>query len=134
MSNSLGARLRRMAEPNKQRKLVIGVDFDGVLHDGNAHHIGRPLPGAVTVLTDAKANGDTVIIHTCRARPSETYDGKYWRNTVAEVADFLQMHKIPFDEITALKPHADVFLDDRALQFINWDLASRDLINLRRTK
>lgn len=118
----------------RHRNLVLAVDFDGVLHDGTYTHIGEPHEGARGALLIARSFGNRIIIHTCRARPDEVVDGVRWNNTEREVAEWMAVHDIPFDEITALKPFADVYLDDRAIQFIDWHQAQSDLAMMRRQK
>lgn len=36
------------------------------------------------------------------------------------VTDWLRHHAIPFDEVTAIKPAAVFYLDDRAIRFDGW--------------
>lgn len=134
-SRSLGARLRALQNPQvRQRPLRLAVDFDGVMHGGSYGDIGEPLEGARGALLIARSFGDHIIIHTCRARPTETIDGVFWKNTVEEIEHWMAVHDIPFDEITALKPIADCYLDDRAIQFIDWHQAQSDLAMMRRQK
>lgn len=35
--------------------------------------------------------------------------------------DWLENHKIPYDEIYFGKPNADIYIDDNAKTFIGWD-------------
>lgn len=140
-SNSHGARLREAQErvafkAAGNRRLRLAVDFDATICDLRSFSFngvdGEPHDGAREVLRQARNNGDTIIVHTCRARPTETVDGKFWVNTTNHVAAWMDHHDIPYDEITALKPIADVYLDDKAIQFIDWHQASADLMMLRR--
>jgi hypothetical protein len=43
------------------------------------------------------------------------------------VAEWLKFYKIPHGEITALKPNADYFIDDKAIHFDSWDETLRTL-------
>jgi hypothetical protein len=134
-NNSHGARKRcQPVNAPKTRKLRLAIDFDGTLHTGSYTNIGEPMPWAREVLEDAHDNGDYIIIHTCRARPDETVNGKFWATSSHLVAGWLRDHSIPFDEITALKPYADVYIDDRAIEFVDWNVHGTDLYNLRRAQ
>lgn len=95
---------------------VIAVDFDGTLFDNAT---AEPMPHAVAAMLALKASGVRIIVHTCRARPDEVQRGKIWRNSEEFVHGWLHAHGIPFDDVTALKPIADWYIDDRALRFDN---------------
>ena len=105
-----------MAEIN-QRTKTLAVDFDGVIHRNKDTWRGRasikdiPVAGAVEALASLREEY-TIIVHTCRAR-SEA-------GTQA-VRQWLDKHGIEVDDVTALKPGADVYLDDKAVRFNgNW--------------
>lgn len=100
---------------------TIAVDFDGVINQYRNGFAGKgvfeePFKDARESLTRLRDDhGWTIIINTCR---SET----------DQVASYLDYHGIPYDEInhnptntklglSLAKPVADVYLDDRALQF-----------------
>jgi len=95
--------------------MIIAVDFDGTLHTGEWPGIGDPAPYAIEAMQRLKADGHTLIIWTCREIPYQAY-----------MMDWLEEHKIPFDEINenvgwevygynARKIAADVYIDDRNL-------------------
>ena len=77
---------------------------------------GKLIPGAPEAISELKALGYRIIIHT--ARPSH-------REHKERLVAYLQTHGIPFDEINtnshcewdAEKPVADLYIDDRALRF-----------------
>lgn len=102
---------------------ILAVDFDGTIADYRGYQ-GRsvflaPLPGAIQTLQQFKADGWRIIIFTCR-------------DETDEIAQYLERHQIPFDEINQSLPdgieysgkvYADVYLDDRAVTFRGWDIA-----------
>jgi hypothetical protein len=48
--------------------------------------------------------------------------------------NWLQKYDIPYDEIYFGKPHADVYIDDNAFRFTNWDVIENDGSNLPMSK
>lgn len=95
--------------------MIYAIDFDGVVHD-NLHPIvgrkmGPPVKGAIESLTRLKNEKHTIIIHSVWGHPSGA----------ATIAKWMNYYGIPFDEITNVKPKADVYLDDRGMKFTSWD-------------
>ena len=94
--------------------MIIAVDFDGTLHDGEYPNIGEPLKDAVTVMRQLHDEGHTLIIWSCRA--GAAYD---------EMIRWLEGMEIPFDCVNEQDPdnmaaygndtrkvYADVYIDD----------------------
>ena len=95
--------------------MIIAVDFDGTLHNGEWPAIGEPLPYAVEAMNAFKSDGHTLVIWTCREGRLQT-----------EMANWLFENAITFDRINenigweqygynARKVNADVYIDDRNL-------------------
>ena len=97
---------------------TICIDIDGTITHYidwvDAHTFGEVLPHCAEAIHHLKADGWFVIIYSTRAD----------RN---EITRFLNEHNVPFDAINENpnqpanavggKPYADVYLDDRAIQF-----------------
>lgn len=103
-------------------KIVIAVDFDGVLNtyasgwEGSSAIISdSPNEGAIEWLQAVLSHGGfEVFIHSCRCRQEEG---------IAAMYAWLLRHGLSrklADEIvfTKLKPNAEIFLDDHAMQFV----------------
>ena len=90
--------------------MVIGIDFDGTIHNCGhpipGRHMGPPMRGAKEILTRLKRQGHGIVIHTC--------------NREKIVADWMHYYEIPYDLIWTQKPNCDVFIDDRAITFTDW--------------
>lgn len=98
------------------RKKNLAVDLDGTLLEYNGYkgatHFGDPLPGMVDLLNKVKEAGWCIIIWTAR------------RETGA-MKEHLAKHNIPYDYINchpwpkdgSNKVSADIYLDDRAINF-----------------
>lgn len=94
---------------------ILAIDFDGVIHDIKhpvpGRRMGPPMDGAKEALDEFASEGYKIIIFTVRAGT---------KSSVKAVEDWLNYYIIPFDEVTNIKPNADVFIDDRAIHFISW--------------
>jgi len=104
------------------RPKVIAVDLDGVILEFDKwkghKHFGKPIPGAREALEKLKELGFVIVIWTTR-------------DNVDDIARVLKEHNIPFDYINenpfqppdcSNKIYADVYVDDRAVEFNgNWD-------------
>lgn len=108
--------------------MIFAVDFDNVLMDPHnrvpGYKMGRPIPGAVAALRAMRERGDTIIIHTVRAN---TGPASCWH-----VEEWLNHFQVPFDRVTAIKPNADAYIDDKAVPFTDWDQVQLELENIRR--
>lgn len=85
---------------------IIAVDFDGVISEK-----GRVMPMAREGLQELIDRGYRVIVHTLRAR---TVNGR------AHVIEWLNAYDLPYHDVTAVKPPALAFIDDKAIHFTNW--------------
>lgn len=91
---------------------ILAIDFDGVLMNPAdvklGYTMGEPVDGAVEGMQTLHRAGHQLIVHTVRGdRPHH-------------VQDWLKWFKIPFSEVTRLKPEADIYLDDHAVRFQSW--------------
>ncbi len=109
---------------------TIAIDFDGVIHEfenWEGHtKFNNMIPGAkeaIDKLIDEL--GYTIIIYTCRSR-------------IDAVKSFLKRHGIRYhyinenpyqpEDVSPAKMFADLYIDDRAIQFRNWQQALNDII------
>ncbi len=92
--------------------MTIMVDLDGVICTEERtfdRPLAEPLPGAREALEKLRADGHTIIIYTARGW-AEFRVTKAW----------LDQHAMPYDAIHMGKPIAHVWIDDRAIRFMNW--------------
>lgn len=92
---------------------IIAIDFDDTTHNSKnpkpGMKMGPPMDGAVESIQALKAAGNIIIIHTVRDR-------------FQPVMEWLDYYKIPYDDVTNIKPNAKWFIDDKAIEFRgNWE-------------
>lgn len=94
---------------------AISIDFDGVLHDYSGGWTGYkpeggPVPGAVEFTSDLQDQGFQVIVSSCRALTD--LGRRYIREWLDDNG-----FRMEFMHVTAEKPHAEFYIDDRAIRF-----------------
>jgi hydroxymethylpyrimidine pyrophosphatase-like HAD family hydrolase len=115
---------------DRQKPLIIAVDFDGTIVEHRYPEIGEIIPSAFEVLQELQENGHKLILWTFR-------DGEYLK----EAVDFCLDNGIMFYAINESSPNeefnkymsrkinADIFIDDRNVGgFIGWENIRRILI------
>jgi len=107
-----------------QADKVLCIDFDGVLYPRDELFASpAPIPGAKAAMQRLRRAGYKLVIFTSRLSP--TYldaQGEDFGEQRAYVEGLLERDGIPFDDVTAEKVPAAVYLDDRALRFDdNWN-------------
>lgn len=110
---------------------TIAIDFDGVIHsfefgfhDGTIY--GTPLPGSLESIKKI-AEKYKIVIYTAKAKKDRPLiNGKTGTELVWE---WLKNYEIDtfIADVTAEKPRAVCYIDDKAIQFINWNQALNDL-------
>lgn len=120
--------------------MKIAIDFDGVIHgyskgyqDGDLYD--PPVPGASEAMKKMKEAGHYLYIFTTRTnkifkKPGDGKDEKYQENQIKE---YMAKYDIPYDKIwTFGKPMADLFIDDRAINFAGkWDETLETVANFK---
>lgn len=106
----------------KPRELPeIAIDFDGVIHDYKhpveGRRMGGPMPGAVNAMQNLEDDFTVVVFTTKAATPGGQQ----------AVEDWLRYYHVPFSRVTAIKPNAKLYVDDRALHFYDWDQAAAEI-------
>jgi capsule biosynthesis phosphatase len=108
------------------KKFRFCIDLDGTIchlkKEGETYHDVVPLPGSVEFINNLKSEGHYIIIHT--ARNMLTYNdslGKIIANQAPIVIDWLKKYNIPYDELLFGKPYADYYIDDKSVEFKNWE-------------
>lgn len=105
-----------MADKKKQ---TIAIDFDGVLADYSEGYQGKDVfgsmvPGADNATKVLKENGWIIIIYTTRPATEAL---KKWLDDNKITYDYINENPDQPEESKGCKLMADVYLDDRSLQF-----------------
>lgn len=111
--------LQPVKTKRKKRKLLnkksLSIDFDGVIHDYKNplkdRRMGEPHLGCKQAMKKL-AKKYRLYIYTVKAQKPE---GKKL------VEDWLKYYGIPYTEVTAIKPNAEVYIDDRAYRHTDWE-------------
>jgi hypothetical protein len=102
----------------------LGIDFDGVIHNDNlGFHdgtvYGEPIEGSLESIK-LLSEFFNIIIFTAKAKKDRPLiDGKSGAELVEE---WLLKHNVLkyVSEITAEKPRATLYVDDKGFRFENW--------------
>lgn len=102
----------------------IAIDFDGVVHtfdkgyhDGTCY--GAPIDGSLEAIKELSKKYN-IIIFTAKAKPSRPLVNN--KTGTELVRDWLEEHGVLkyVSEITAEKPRAFLYIDDKGYRFENW--------------
>ena len=117
---------------NNEESEIVAIDFDGVIHsfelgfhDGTIY--GTPIPGSIDAIKRI-AKKYKIVIYTAKAKKDRPLiNGK---TGIELVWEWLKKYNINsyIQDVTAEKPRCVCYIDDKAIQFINWDQALKDLI------
>ena len=127
--NWKGGKIREHSYPDEQ--INIGIDFDGVIHknskgyyDGTIYD--EPIEGSHAAL-EKLAKEHTIIIYSCKAKPDRgLINGKTGTELIWE---WLKKHDMAqfVSKVTAEKPRARYYIDDKAIRFTDWQTAFKQI-------
>lgn len=105
--------------------MTLAIDFDGVIHEYSKGWNGGemydpPVEGTKEALQTLKDAGHKIYIFTTRT--NKAFRKKDDPDQTKLLQEYLDKYQIPYDKIwTYGKPMADIFIDDRAINFSgNW--------------
>jgi hypothetical protein len=117
----------------KDESQVIAIDFDGVIHsfelgfhDGTIY--GTPILGSIEAIKKISKKYK-IVIYTAKAKKDRPLiNGK---TGIELVWEWLKKYDINqyIQEVTAEKPRAICYIDDKAIRFIDWNQTLNDLLN-----
>lgn len=120
------------ADIRDSHAFTIAVDFDGVIHANRQGWQGGEIYDCAfadceRVLGELKKEGCRIVIHTSRVTDKE--HGDIVPDQLYAVEQWLRARGIPFDDIWVGcgKPLAHIYIDDRAMKFIHWNLAHNEI-------
>src|SRR5215813_3545737 len=117
----------------------IAIDLDGVIAQlksaEESYAEVKPVPGAVERLKALRAQGHYIIINSARNMATcEANLGRVMKNVGRITLEWLDQHGVEYDEIYFGKPNAEVYLDDRAVRFVEWEkIDEKELSQLPRS-
>jgi len=110
---------------------TVCVDFDGVIHkfskgwqDGSIYD--KPMVGSKSELARLVSKGYRIVILTTRLNPETNDDINLEKNKLTKwLSDNDFKLDVHYHDLTAIKPIAGVYIDDRGLRFTNWQDMSK---------
>jgi len=111
----------------------IAVDFDGVLHAcSKGYHDGTiydsPISGSLEAVKQM-AQKYKIVVYSAKARQDRPLIGG--KTGIELIWEWLEAHgfKEYISDVTAEKPRAICYIDDRAVYFVDWDSTINYLTN-----
>jgi len=110
----------------------IGVDFDGVIHanskgfyDGTVYD--DPIPGSRDALI-ALSKKYKIIVFSAKAREDRMLIGG--KTGVELIWEWLKKYDMDqyVEDVTAEKPRAVYYIDDKAIRFVDWNSALKEVM------
>jgi capsule biosynthesis phosphatase len=101
------------------KTLRICFDIDNTLFEyrspGESYAQCRPIEPMIRFLTQLHAQGHTIILHTARGMKTHKSNlGEVIRAHALDTITRLEDYNVPYHELYFGKPHADLYIDDRA--------------------
>lgn len=111
----------------------VVIDLDGTIcpirKENQGYEDLEPFAGAVQRMKLLKEEGHYIIIQTARnMKTQESNLGKVLKNVGKITLDWLDRHRVPYDEIYFGKPNGHLYIDDRALRFSSWDKLTEEYL------
>ena len=111
----------------------ICIDLDGTICENRkkAQSYINVLPkkDAIKTIKKLKKKGHTIIIFTSRhMKTCNNNVGKIVAKQGLNLLNWLNSYEIPYDEIWFGKPLADIYIDDKAKKFTNWQDIKRNIV------
>ncbi|MDD4625224.1 MAG: hypothetical protein PHC82_02790 [Candidatus Pacebacteria bacterium] len=98
--------------------MQIIIDLDGVICEEKPtfeRPMAKPLSGAKENINNFYEQGHTIVIYSARSWPE-------YKMT----KDWLDKNGFKYHELVLGKPVGDVWIDDRAIKFTNWEAVLED--------
>ena len=121
--NWKGDKIRKHSYPDEE--VNVAIDFDGVIHKcSKGYHDGtiydNPVDGVAAALEQITSSGYNIIVFTCKARADRgLVNGKTGTELVWEWLRENNLDKY-VNKVTAEKPRACVYIDDKSVKFEEW--------------
>ena len=112
----------------------IVIDLDGTIsylkQPNESYADVKIKEGAADFIKNLRANGHYVIIQTARNMATcDSNVGKVLKNVGKITLEWLDKNEVEYDEIFFGKPNGNLYIDDRALRFENWNSLTEENIN-----
>lgn len=111
----------------------IVIDLDGTIctlkQKNETYEEVQLKPGAAEFIKKLRKDGNYIIIQTARNMATcDSNIGKVMKNVGKITLEWLEKNKVEYDEIFFGKPNANLYIDDRAFRFEDWQIMSIEQI------
>tara|TARA_R110001592_G_scaffold206045_3_gene456740 strand:+ start:4435 stop:5571 length:1137 start_codon:yes stop_codon:yes gene_type:complete len=122
---AISGRKNFLNKVEKSEESVLVIDFDNVIHnmtkgyyDGTIY--GDPLPGTSNALSYLSKKYK-IIVYTCKANPERPLVGG--KSGIELILGWLEKNNLSefVDSVTFSKPNAIAYIDDKGIEFKNWN-------------
>lgn len=129
ISNSLDSDNNEIIEAESkyknEEKRNLAIDFDGVIHDNNngfadGRISGKPVKGTYEALSKLCQLYDLILLTSKALSDRPLIDGKTGTELVWEWLKNYKLDKF-IKRVTAYKPRACYYIDDKAIKFLTWE-------------
>ena len=110
----------------------MNVDMDNTICEWAWPDMGIPKEGAKESLQKLKDMGYYIRIYSCRTSHEVHKYPIDRQEQVRKMEDFLDKHKIPYDEVLNINKPLGIFIDDSAFRFNNnWEEIVKEVEKLK---
>lgn len=99
--------------------MQIIIDLDGTICTEEktfSRSLAKPIKGAIECINKLYDAGNTIIVYS--ARNWQEYEmTEHW----------LKLNGIKYNQLVMGKPNGDVWIDDRAIKFKDWETTQKEL-------
>ena len=101
---------------------IANIDLDNTIAEWAWPDIGEPKKGVKEALKKLKDMGYYIRIYSCRTSEEVFKYPIDRQEQVRKMGNFLDEHKIPYDEVLNVNKPIGIFIDDSAFRFEdNWE-------------
>lgn len=118
----------------------IVIDLDGTIctlkQKNETYEEVQLKPGAAEFIKKLRKDGNYIIIQTARNMATcDSNIGKVMKNVGKVTLEWLEKNDVEYDEIFFGKPNAQLYIDDRAFRFENWEnISTQEIKSLAKEK
>ena len=105
---------------------TLCIDFDDTIRNRSND---LPISGVVEALSKLQKKGYRIVISSARINVKMWGELAHFR--IDDIKNWLNKYNIPYDDVVAYKPAANLYIDDKGYRFEgDWEKTSNDVQKL----